>query len=529
MLNTDETIIALSSPAGRAARAIVRLSGPQALQIANASFQIGQPGDAGDAGDAGPQRSAGTWQASGGHFILSRAAAMLLRVPATLLLMPGPRSYTRQDVAEIHLPGNPALVQEVLAQLVSHGARPAAPGEFTARAFLGGRLDLAQAEAVMAVINAAGSRSLAAAQHLLQGALSAPVGRMMDELRMLLAEVELAIDFSYENLPTPSPLDLRRRTLLIRDQVVALGRRATTMDTDSTDLRVVLVGRPNVGKSSLFNRLAQSAPQRAIVSDIPGTTRDEIRAAIAMGDFQLVLSDTAGLDEAMAALQASPAQRRLHQAGQARTFAALARAELVLIIAEAPRLAADPAAADDVARLAANLATAVVLVINKCDLAAPGLSAEVTAQRASAALRQALAADSADDNSSQDSAGADPPNVPPPIIITSAAAGLGLDDLKQAIAAALQLGRIDRSSDAVTVTARHRACLDEAAATLARAADIAAHPAAASPPDEAAAGPPHELLALELREALDVLGEITGRTSPQALLQQIFSQFCIGK
>ncbi len=528
MIDTLDTIVALSSPDGRAGRAIIRLSGPRAIDIVRGSFRP-------TGGDALPAQihhsnnssaSSGAaaspaWHAVEGRWQLSDSAA----VPVLLLVMPGPRSYTRQDVAELHLPGNPLLCRAVISQLVEAGARPAAPGEFTARAFLNGRLDLAQAEAVMAIINAAGERALTAAEHLLAGRLSARIEEIIDRVRLLLAEVELAIDFAHEEVPTVSGEAIRRRALEARDAIVELGRSATAVEATGSNLRVVLVGRPNVGKSSLFNALAGGDGQRAIVSDIPGTTRDELRATIDMGDVRLVLSDTAGLEEAAATIESSASAERLRQAGQGRTAEALARAELVLMVVESPRLAADSAAAEDVASLSANLAAPLVLVVNKADESCHGASAAETAERAVRAINRAVA-------SSGDCAA---PAVP--VVVTSARTGQGLDDLRQAMREALGGGRVDRAADAVSVSARHRRCLDDAAAALWRAARASGH-AGGGISDGAAddgagqAGWSHlpvELVALELREALDALGEITGRTSPQAVLEEIFGRFCIGK
>lgn len=550
MLDTDDTIIALSSPSGRAGRAIIRLSGPTAIALAEETFHPTSP-------NSQAASIVRRWRTVDGYLNFNCAALPCndhhqpspLRIPVTMLIMPAPHSYTRQDVVEMHLPGSPPLVERVLAEMVSRGARAAAPGEFTLRAFLSGRLDLAQAEAVMAVINAAGSRSLSAAQRMLRGALSAPVENIIGKLNSLLAEVELAIDFSTENLPTPGGNVLRQRALAIRNEVVALGRKSGNLQAEPHDLRAVLIGRPNVGKSSLFNRLAASTAERAIVSKTAGTTRDELRASISLGDVALQLSDTAGLDEAVESLrQPAPpsaavaaATDRLHAAGQSRTTAALQRAELLLVVAESPRLAADASAADDIARLAASLAAPMVLVINKCDVALPGMSADETSCRAAAAmadgmLRFSLRRDS--DNpplSSDETAGeaAEPEQfaAAPPVVMTSALTGDGIDELRRAIMAAVRAGAVDRSSEAVSVSARHRACLDQAAAALERAAEIAWRSSDATPassPDEDDQVR-HELVALELREASDFLGEITGQSGGQTLLEQIFSRFCIGK
>jgi len=413
--------------------------------------------------------------------------------------MRGPRSYTRQDVVELHLPGNPALTEEVISLACRRGARPADPGEFTARAFICGRIDLAQAEAVMAVVNAGGERSLAAAQRLLEGRLSSEVNGLVDRLRQLLARVELAIDFSDQEVPIIAPGEAAEDARALRDDVVRLSRRSRDLAHLDGDLRVALVGRPNVGKSSLFNRLAGA--DRALVTDVAGTTRDELRETFIIGGSRFVLSDTAGLADAVADIGAAGrGAEQVHEAARQRTMTALAQAEVVLIVVEAGRLIADAEVRQDVGRLLATLAAPAILVINKCDIPAPG-AADSTAEAA-----HQVAAEVAH--------GA-------PVVTVSALTGQGLDALKAAMAATLHLGQVDRGSEGPVVAARHRRRLETAAEALERAVELCV--------TEGGAVFSEELLALELREAMDSLGRIVGRGSPQDVLAEIFAGFCIGK
>jgi len=529
MNDPDDTIIAVSSPLGAAARAIVRLSGPRALEVALTRFQC----------DAGRPPGA-TYRWYDGAVTLADAGAAGPRLPATLLLMRGPRSYTRDDVAELHVAGCPAVVDDLMTALCRAGARPAAPGEFTARAFLSGRLDLAQAEAVMAIVAASGRRSLAAAERLLEGRLSGEVAGRVDRLRRLLARVELAIDFSDQDVPLVGAEAVRREAAALRDDVVGLARRSRDLAHLDGDLRVALVGRPNVGKSSLFNRLAGA--DRAIVTDVAGTTRDELREAFQLAGARFVLSDTAGLADAVADLDAAGAQRPAGTAepagglqrgdpdgaAQRRTLSALARAEVVLVVVEAGRMIRDAAARRDVGRLLATLAAPAILVVSKCDLAVPagdGNDAGApgdTGRRARAALRPVARG--------------------VPVVTTSAATGHGVDALREALVRALRLGDADRSADAPAVSARHRRCLERAAEALERAVELCGRSGGGeSVGGESAGGesvedaPPggtalsEDLLAMELREALDALGGITGASSPQDVLGEIFAGFCIGK
>jgi len=483
----QDTIVAVSSPLGSSPRAIVRLSGSQALEIALRLFTPQRP--------IAPHES----YCSRGGTIRLRCDRLRADVEATLFLMRGPRSYTRQDVVELHLPGNQALTEEVISLACRRGARPADPGEFTAWAFVSGRLDLAQAEAVMAIVNAGGERSLAAAQRLLQGRLSQEVNGLVDRLRELLARVELAIDFSDQEVPIIAADEAAEAARALRDDVVRLSRRSRDLTHLDGDLRVALVGRPNVGKSSLFNRLAGA--DRALVTDVAGTTRDELRETFTVGGSRFVLSDTAGLADAVADIDAAGrGAEQLHEAVRERTLTALAQAELVLIVVEAGRIIADVDVRQDVGRLLATLAAPAILVINKCDVPAPG-AADSTAEAARRAAGEVTHGVG--------------------VVTVSALTGQGLDALKAAIVETLHLGRIDRGSEGPVVAARHRRCLETSAEALERAVELCANG------DGAVFG--EELLALELREAIDSLCRITGRGSPEDVLSEIFAGFCIGK
>ncbi|NIA20797.1 MAG: GTP-binding protein [Anaerolineaceae bacterium] len=484
----QDTIVAVSSPLGSSPRAIVRLSGPQALEIVLRLFRPDLP--------IAPEES----YCSRGGTISLECAPLRAELRATLFLMRGPRSYTRQDVVELHFPGNPALSEEVLSLACRQGARAADPGEFTARAFVSGRLDLAQAEAVMAVVNAGGERSLAAAQRLLAGRLSGRVNSLVDRLRRLLARVELAIDFSDQPVPIITAAEAAEAAGALRDDVVRLSRRSRDLAHLDGDLRVALVGRPNVGKSSLFNRLAGA--DRAMVTAVAGTTRDELRETFTIGDSRFVLSDTAGLADAVADIDlAGRGAEQLHEAARRRTMMALAQAELVLVVVEAGRLVAEAEVRQDVGRLLATLAAPAILVANKCDLPTAD-SDEPTAEVARRVARE-VAHDVR-------------------VVAVSALTGQGLDALRAAIAETLHLGLLDRGSEGPVVAARHRRRLETSADALERAAELCAVEGGGDAFGE-------ELLALELREAIDSLARITGRGSPEDVLNEIFAGFCIGK
>jgi tRNA modification GTPase len=512
-----DTIVAVSSPAGAGERAILRLSGPRAVEISegvfcasrapgvspglsshdeNFSSRVDTPGLAPGA----RLIEAPTYTARTGRL---EVAGLL--VPATVYLMRKPRSYTREDVVEFHVGAWPALVGDLVAGLVAAGARPAEPGEFTFRALASGRLDLAQAEAVMAVINAADRATLRAAGDLLGGHLSAEIEHLAADLHTTLALVEVGLDFSDQDVPVVPPEEVAGRIDVAGRALADLGRRCRGLETFSGRVRLVVAGRPNAGKSSLFNRLL--AADRAIVSPEAGTTRDELRAALRLSGLEFVISDTAGLEGATGtpAFQlglvedangddAKPVLAPQGNGGpdediavksQAKALAAIGGADLVLVTIDATASTYEDM--DDILRLAA---APVVVAITKCDLAPP--------DRAMAWLESRRGQFS--------------------VIVTSAVTGQGLDALRQALVQTVEAGEVDRQAAGPVVTARHRAAMEAAAGALARGAHEAHRSGGAG-----------ELVAVELHESLDALGAILGRRMDADVLGTIFSQFCIGK
>ncbi|HUS44953.1 MAG TPA: tRNA modification GTPase [Phycisphaerae bacterium] len=461
-MNLDDTIAAVSSPAGAAERAVLRLSGADALRIADRVFF---PAD-----DSRPSDWP-TYTAHRGHLEPPGAG---LSVPALAYLMREPKSYTREDVVEFHVGAWPALLGTLLESLVRAGARVAEPGEFTCRALLSGRLDLAQAEAVMAVVGASNEAALRAAGDLLRGHLSSEVDLLADRVRDLLVLVEVDLDFSDQDIEIAPPETIAVGLAEVRSALADLGRRSRGLETFGGEVRLVLAGWPNVGKSSLFNRLLEA--DRAIVNPHAGTTRDELRAALHLNGLTLVLSDTAGLNEA-----------RDELAGKVRAKAleAIGRADLVLLCLDAT--ASDYERTGD---LLALVTAPMVVAVTKCDLALPD------GARAYLAARGVMAE----------------------AIATSAVTGEGFGALRAALVRAVTGGSVDREAAGPVVTARHRMALEHAAMALARAERLARQGEGTG-----------ELVALELREALDALGGILGCGADDGVLQRIFSRFCIGK
>ncbi|HSQ55870.1 MAG TPA: GTPase [Gemmata sp.] len=294
----DDTIVAVSSPPGPGARAIVRISGPNARSVVGKVFLPNPPAPfpekegaeqaanpAGEGLGRGRYLTPGSLKLSGVHSPL----------PATLYFFRGPRSYTGQDLAELHTIGSPPLVERLVADLLDAGARPANPGEFTLRAFLAGKKDLPEAEAVHAVIEAGTDADLRTALAQLAGGVSRPLESLRDDLLNLLADLEAALDFADEDIEFVGKKETLSRIDAALAQLAGLLRQLDERTISGRPVRVALVGRPNAGKSSLFNTLAGG---EAIVSPIPGTTRDYLTKRLEVAGIQAELIDTAGWQDA---------------------------------------------------------------------------------------------------------------------------------------------------------------------------------------------------------------------------------------
>jgi len=461
---SSSTIAAISSPPGAGRRGVIRVSGDDAAAIVRALV-------------APTLRLAGTEPPS----LLARGA-FLARIhdgvgeqPCLVLWMPGPASYTREDVAELHLPGSPPLLQAALARVLALGARAAMPGEFTRRAFLHGRLDLTQAEGVLALVESSNARERRAALALLEGGLARRLADLRDGLAELRALCEASLDFDESDtghVPTSELLALADRAGERLAEALAWEVRR---QPPSALPRVVLVGAPNAGKSTLFNALVSDG--RALTSDVAGSTRDGASGLARFGSLECLLLDAPGVD---------PAARGADRAAQEIAAAERAGADLLLhlVDAAAGRSDAEPLEFDGPPRLTAW---------SRVDL--PDARA-----------------------------------VPPGALAISARTGEGLDGLRAAVAAALGEGPAASEPGAPAgsgagsgsglvreLSSRHRAALGEAAGHLAAARALLA--------DEA----PLDLAAGALRDALDALDGIDGRTTPEDLLDRIFARFCLGK
>jgi len=470
MYPLDDTIVAISSAPGPALRGIIRLSGADAAGLAAEVFQPAP-------GEASLQTAAG-WTRLLGRCRLTGQADCA----AEAYVFCAPGSYTGQDIIELHLPGSPALLQIVLHALLAASARSAEPGEFTARAFFHSRLDLTQAEAVAAVIAAHGDAQLRAAQRLLDGALQMNCRDLTNRVADLLSLVEATIDFSDQDLDFVLPEALLDQACAIqRDLSRLLSESISWKDLDYLP-RVVLAGPANAGKSSLANALL--GIDRSIVSSFAGATRDLLTAPLALHDRECLLIDTAGL---------GPAADPLAPTAQQLTRQAVASCDLLLWVIDISQ----PSACwlgqlpDELSR-----SLKVILVANKMDLC-PNCpqSCRRVAQQLSSQLSLIQ-------------------TVP-----TSALHRQNLDCLQDAIETVLHLQTSpSTSAGALALTARQHRALQAALDALAESGNLlrAENPAA-------------ELIALELRTALDELGSVSGAVVTDDLLNRIFSRFCVGK
>lgn len=458
MTPLDDTIAAIATPLGEGALAVVRVSGREALAVADRCFRpAGRP--------AVKPSDAPSHTLHYGHVVRDgRAVDEVL-----LAVMRAPRTYTREDTVEISCHGGLLPARLVLEAVLAAGARLAEPGEFTKRAFLNGRLDLAQAEAVADIIRARTDLALAAAEEQLAGRLSQRINRLRDALMHLLAHVEAHIDFPEEDIAPATQAELQAGLRAALADMETLLRTAAEGQILRHGLRAAIVGRPNVGKSSLLNQLL--GRDRAIVSPAPGTTRDTIEETANLRGLPVVFVDTAGLRETGEAVE---------QEGIRRSQAALRTAELVVVVLDrsAPR---EP---EDDRLLAEVAARRHVVVLNKSDLPARlELPAGLTA----------------------------------PVVAVSCLTGAGLEQLKETIVQTVWRGTLRAERLEVMINARHQDALRRAREATQRTLEALT------------AGVPLDLAALDLRQAVNAVGEVVGKTTVEDLLDVVFREFCLGK
>ncbi len=446
----SDTIAAIATAPGEGAVGILRLSGPDAKAVAGRIMR--------------------------GRLRDRRARFARFREPDTgrlldegiALLMRAPRSYTGEDVVELHGHGGGRVLRRLFEATLAAGARPAEPGEFTLRAFLNGRLDLTQAEAVLALVQARtdGAADLALAG--LQGKLREPLRAARAAAMELLAYLSARADFPDEDVPLR---DIGPALASLSEQLDQLVADAEFGILQREGVRIAIVGRPNAGKSSLLNRLLRH--DRAIVTPVPGTTRDTIEETANLRGLPVVLTDTAGIREAVDAVE---------RFGVERSRAAAAASDLLLVVIDA----SEPLTADDQTLLAMSAGAPCVAALNKCDLGAV-VAPDALAAAGICAIR------------------------------TSALTGAGLDLLEEMLFEAATARRRPPAAGAALSTVRQRdAALRAAASVRAAYAGFASNA-------------PEDLLSVDLSAAVRALGELTGEDATEDLLDTIFSRFCIGK
>ncbi|MFH0954032.1 MAG: tRNA uridine-5-carboxymethylaminomethyl(34) synthesis GTPase MnmE [Verrucomicrobiota bacterium] len=453
----DDTITAIATAPGEAGVSIVRISGPDSLRVADKVFSGPPPRPS--------ERSS--------HVVLhGRITGDGGDVDEVLLLiMRAPHSYTCEDVVEIQGHGGTLAARRILRRVLESGARMAEPGEFTRRAFLNGRIDLLQAEAVLDLVRARSDRAAAAAVEQLEGGLSRRFNVIYDGLLSVATDLEATLDFPDDELPSSTVTELAARLTSARDEVGSLLGTWDEGHLIREGALVVIAGRPNVGKSTLMNALL--GKDRVIVSHLPGTTRDTIEEGLVLDGIPIRLVDTAGLREA---------QSEIEQEGIRRTKAHMQKADLHLYVVDASA----PLEAEDRDRLKTLGDERTVVVLNKTDLGRVVKAEDVPGFAA---------------------------------VETSLVKGVGVDEVRREMSLKLESG-VDLSAPPhAVISERHRQLLTETGGEIGKALELL----------EKGPGDNTVLAAECLRSALESVGSATGRVYQEELLASIFSRFCIGK
>jgi tRNA modification GTPase len=474
----NDTIAAIATPPGVGGIGVIRVSGPEAFSLVLPLLQ--RPGGRTDL----PPSHMLTY----GHIIDPATEEILDEV--LVAFMQPPHTYTRESVVEIQGHGGPLVLRRILRTVLAQGARMANAGEFTLRAFLNGRLDLAQAEAVMDLIGAQTEAGQRLAMQQLRGRLSAQVQEARHGVLGVIARIEASIDFPEEDVPTPQPAELRPLITEAQRQVDVLLASSEQGRLYRQGLRTAIIGRPNVGKSSLLNALLRT--ERAIVTPIAGTTRDTVEEVANLRGIPLHLIDTAGI---------TPTADPIEQIGVQRSRAAAESADVVLLVFDgAERLTEqDQLVSEELLAMGFGSgprqndtsyrhSRPVVVVVNKAD-------------RLQCIERQRL----------QDMWPSSP------IVSTSTLTGAGLPELEETLAELVLAGKTLHSASVLVTSVRHQEALRRAAEHL--------HASLISLDQ----GLPLDFVSIDLRAAYDALGEVTGETASDDLLDRIFHEFCIGK
>ena len=455
VLSDDETIVAIATPLGTSGIGVVRISGQECLSIARQFFES----------YSGKQRLehrtavVGTWHDGNGDQV-DEVIVTFFRAP---------NSYTGEDILEVSAHGSPLGLHRIVETVVGGGARLAVPGEFTLRAVAHGKMDLVQAEGVRDFIEAQTERQARNALRQMEGVLSKRIRPIKDELIDVVAHLEAGIDFAEDDIESPANTAVIEVIQRLRLQLGHLKDTFTFGKILTRGLRLVIIGKPNVGKSSLFNRLV--AADRAIVTDVPGTTRDVLTETIALDGVPITFADTAGVRQT---------GDEVESIGVSRTFETVSEADFALILFDGATRFDD----DDQQALTRGASISHLIIINKLD------------------LPQVMDPDIFNGS---------------PRVSVSAKTGEGFQELLGALRAFLMSRKTGFVDDSVLTNARQYAAVSNATDALGSAEQALS------------GGTPHEMVLLDLYRALAALGELTGEVVTEDILDRIFSSFCVGK
>jgi tRNA modification GTPase len=456
----SDTIAAISTPVGQGGIGIVRISGPRSLEIAETIFRSGKASRLTD------KRSGSLLY---GHIINPVDKTSVDEV--LLTIMRSPNSYTKEDVVEINCHGGLISVKRTLETVLAQGARLADPGEFTKRAFLNGRINLTQAEAVFDVITAKTEESMKLALEQLQGGLSEKLANIRKKLIDIGASAEAYIDFPEDDIETKTSLQVRGQLAEVKEELDGLSATFQEARFFRDGLAVAIVGKPNVGKSSLLNVLLKK--DRAIVTELPGTTRDLIEDYLNINGLPIRIMDTAGIRNS---------EELVEKEGIRRSLDAINKADFIIALLDG----STPLEEDDLQLMELIRGKKAVIVINKSDL-----PTRIPLENIRKKGREYL--------------------------LISALSGEGVEKLKSAIFHSNLRNWAEEREGVVVTNIRHKTALDRTSSALGRALELFM------------TGQPLEFFSIELRDALDSLGEITGTVTTEDILDKIFSTFCVGK
>ena len=470
-MNLDDTVVAIATPAGRGGIGVVRLAGPEAVSIAQPMLRLTHTLEAGRAvfGELVEPEAKNYVQAAAIHPAELDGASGARIDEVVVTYFQKPHSYTTDDIVEISAHGSPVVLRHIVELALARGARLAEPGEFTMRAFLNGRIDLTQAEAVRDLIESQTLFQAKVAAQQLEGALSKRLQPMKQKLVELIALLEAGIDFAEDDISVLPPDQILKHIAEVQVPLAELAGSFAFGKIVHEGLTLAIVGRPNVGKSSLFNCLVER--ERAIVTATPGTTRDLVSETVALGGIPVKLVDTAGIRRAL---------DEPESIGIRKSMEALADADVVLFVLDA----SEPLGDEDRELLMHVEGRTVIAVHNKADLDGSELSNF---------------------------------NSRLPVIRTSAVTGLGIPELRSEILRHIAGDNIPQAESGFLTNVRHQARVSDAMNGLEAAIEAVGNQV------------PHEMLLLDLYSALRPLDEITGATTMDDILNLIFSTFCIGK